>query len=139
MVAGFTAIPTMLFRVQGRLGIGPVEFNVLLQIVSHWWAADAWPYPSKETIAQRIGRTPRQVQRCLTTLEQAGLIARIQRFTGRKAQTSNAYALRGLVRRLQKLAPEIKKEIDERAAIKARSEKRGGRKLRESEGGASPA
>jgi hypothetical protein len=138
MAQGFTAIPTLLFRVQGRLGIGPVEFNVLLQIVSHWWGVDDWPYPSKDAIAKRISRTPRQVQRCLTTLEQAGLITRIERFRGHRAQTSNRYSLTGLIKRLQALAPEIAKEVAERAAIKSEAEQRGGRKLRAKKGGASP-
>jgi DNA-binding Lrp family transcriptional regulator len=87
--------------------------NVLLQIVEHWWEAGKHAYPSKETIARRMGKSPRQVQRYLTKLEAGGFIQRIARYHGRKAQTSNAYALHGLVEKLKAIEPEFRKMADQ--------------------------
>jgi Mn-dependent DtxR family transcriptional regulator len=41
-----------------------------------------YPFPAKDTIARRMGKSPRQVQRYITELEEAGFIKRVERFTG---------------------------------------------------------
>jgi predicted transcriptional regulator len=106
---GYTPLPNLLLRAQGKLKITPVQLNVLVQLAEHWWEADKDPYPAKERIATRMGKSPRMVQRYLTQLEKAGLIKRIQRYSGRKAQTSNAYSLEGLVKKLRAIEPEFSK------------------------------
>jgi hypothetical protein len=40
---GFTVVPTMLFWAQARLGLTADEFNVVLQLVAHWWDANEDP------------------------------------------------------------------------------------------------
>ncbi len=114
MKHGYTMLPNLLMQAQGRLGIKHAEFNVLVQLVSHWWEADKDPYPFKETIARRMGLSPRQVQRHLTKLEESGLVRRVERYTGRKAQTANAYDLSGLVRKLGEVEPEFRKAAEQR-------------------------
>lgn len=109
MKLGFTPLPSLLLRGQARLGLTPEQLNVLLQIVEHWWEADKLPFPSKDTLARRMGKSPRQVQRYLTELENDGFISRIERFNGRKAQVSNAYDLGGLVTKLVAIEPEFQK------------------------------
>jgi DNA-binding transcriptional ArsR family regulator len=109
MKLGFTLLPKLLLRAQGRLKISPTQMNVLLHLAEHWWEADRSPYPSKELIAKRMGKSPRQIQRYLTELEKAGLIRRRARYSGKKAQISNAYDLDGLIAKLQALAPEFVK------------------------------
>jgi DNA-binding transcriptional ArsR family regulator len=104
----------LLLRAQGRLGISPVQFNVLVHLVEHWWDADKDPYPAKDTIARRMGKSPRQIQRYLTELEEAGLVKRIERFLGHKAQTANGYSLDGLVAKLTAIEPEFRKAIEQR-------------------------
>ena len=86
MAHGYTQIPSILFWGQGKLGLKPGEFNVLLQLVSHCWTPDQIPHPSKETIASRIGKNSRTVQRHLTTLENADFIKRETRFRFDKGQ-----------------------------------------------------
>jgi hypothetical protein len=110
MKLGFTPLPNLLLRAQGRLKLSPVMFNVLAQLAEHWWEADKDPYPAKARIAQRMGKSERQVQRYITQLEKGGFVERIQRYSGRKAQTSNAYSLKGLVQKLKALEPEFTKE-----------------------------
>lgn len=62
---GRTAIPSILLRRQARLGLTSTELNVLLRIIDHWWEADKDSHPSKDTIARRMNKNPRQIQRVL--------------------------------------------------------------------------
>jgi predicted transcriptional regulator len=113
MKFGYTPLPNLLLRAQGKLKITPVQLNVLVQLAEHWWEADKDPYPAKDRIAQRMGKSPRQVQRYITQLEQKGFVRRIERFGGRKAQTSNAYSLSGLIKKLQAVEPEFTKAMEQ--------------------------
>jgi hypothetical protein len=106
---GYTALPNLLLRAQTKLKISPNQLNVLAQLAEHWWDADKYPFPAKETIARRMGKSPRQVQRYITELETAGLIKRIERFSGRKAQINNGYSFDGLIKRLKAIEPEFTK------------------------------
>jgi len=110
---GYTPLPSLLLKAQAKLKLNPIQMNVLIQIIEHWWEADKNPFPSKETIARRMNKSPRQIQRVLTTLEKPGHIKRIERFLGHKAQTSNAYSLDGLVKKLVALEPEFRKATEQ--------------------------
>ncbi len=114
MKLGYTGLPNLLLRAQGKLKIGPMEFNVLVQVIEHWWEAGRDPYPAKDTIARRMNKSPRQVQRYLTKLEEDGLIRRIERFSGKKAQIANAYSFDGLIAKLKAIEPEFSKEAEQR-------------------------
>lgn len=138
MARGYTIIPTVLLHGQDRLGLSPMHLNVLLQIISHWWTAEDLPYPGKTAIARRMGRHPRQVQRYLTELEQAGLIARVTRKGANGGQTSNGYRLTGLVTKLKPIAAEFAQAAAENKARRENVERRGAR-LRAKSGGASTA
>jgi hypothetical protein len=109
MSLGFTPLPSLLLRAQARLGLSPDQLNVLLQIIEHWWEADKLPFPSKDMLARRMGKSARQVQRYLTQLEKDGFITRVERYNGRKAQVSNGYDLSGLVAKLVNIEPEFQK------------------------------
>jgi DNA-binding transcriptional ArsR family regulator len=113
MKHGYTMLPNLLMRAQGKLMIGHAEFNVLVQLVHHWWDADKDPHPAKETIARRMGLSPRQVQRYITSLEKAGLVKRVERFSGRKAQISNGYDLSPLVKKLGVIEPEFRRAAEQ--------------------------
>jgi hypothetical protein len=110
---GYTPLPSLLLRAQAKLKINPTQLNVLIQIIEHWWEADKDPYPAKETIARRMGKSPRQIQRVLTQLEKGGFIKRLERFLGHKAQTSNAYSLQGLAQKLIAIEPEFRKAAEQ--------------------------
>jgi hypothetical protein len=58
---GYTMLPNLLLQAQGRLGISPLQLNVLVQLIQHWWDADSDPFLAKETIARRMGKSPRQI------------------------------------------------------------------------------
>jgi predicted transcriptional regulator len=115
-------IPSILFWGQGKLSLKPDEFNVLLQLVSHWWTKGQNPHPSKETIARRMSKDPRTVQRHLTSLEKKGFLKRETRYKLHKGQDSNGYDLRGLVRKLKEIAPDFEKVTDQNKRRRARAE-----------------
>jgi predicted transcriptional regulator len=114
MKHGYTMLPNLLLRAQGRLKIGHAEFNVLVHLVEHWWDAGKNPYPAKELIARRMGKSPRMVQRYLTKLEKAKLIKREERFLGHRGQTANGYSLDGLVTKLKEIEPEFSKAAEQK-------------------------
>ena len=72
--AGFVALPNVLVTNFADLRITPTQFLVLTVLLSHWWTADAKPFPRVATIARRLSTTPRTVQRALNALRAAGLI-----------------------------------------------------------------
>ena len=122
MKFGYTPLPNLLLRAQGKLKITPMQFNVLVQVVEHWWEAERNPYPAKDTIARRMNKSSRQVQRYLTQLEKAGMIRRIARHSGKKAQISNAYSFDGLIKKLKALEPEFSKEAEQKRLKKKKLE-----------------
>lgn len=117
---GFCLVPSLLLRAQQRIGLNPTQLAVLLQLCDFWWDKERKPYPSKETLAQRLSLSERQVQRYIAELEQAGLVRRIERRSANGGKLSNTYDLSGLVKRLQELEPEFREaEASARAARKA--------------------
>lgn len=106
---GFCTVPSLLLQAQGRLKLPAEQFNILMQLADFWWDANDAPHPSKATLAARTGMGERQLQRHLTALEKGGFITRIERFRGKKNQTSNGYDLSGLRAKLIALEPEFRK------------------------------
>ena len=119
---GYTTLPSLLFKAQAKLKLGSLQLNVLLQIIEPWWDADKPPFIAKDTIARRIRKSARTVQRTITQLENAGHLKRIERFYGRKHQTANGYELDGLVKKLVALEPEFRKAKEQAKLRKKRVE-----------------
>ena len=112
MDLGFCLVPSLLLRAQRRLNLSPTQLAVLLQLCDFWWDKDRKPFPSKETLAQRLSLSERQVQRYIADLEQEGLVRRVDRRASNGGKLSNIYDLSGLVRRLQELEPEFRQVDD---------------------------
>ena len=119
---GYTVLPSMLLRGQARLKLTPMQLNVLLQILEPWWSADKLPFLSKETIAQRMRKSPRTVQRVIGQLEKAGHIKRIERHDGPGRQTSNYFDPDGFVKKLVALEPEFRKAKEQNMLRKKKVE-----------------
>jgi hypothetical protein len=122
MKLGFCIIPSLLLRAQQRLGLNPTQLAVLMQLADFWWDQDRKPYPSKQALSERLGLSPRQVQRYIAELEAAGLVKRIERHATNGGILSNEYDLSGLVERLKKIAP----DIEAANAVKKQATRRGG-------------
>jgi DNA-binding transcriptional ArsR family regulator len=117
---GFCLVPSLLPRAQQRIGLNPTQLAILIQLCDFWWDSERKPFPSKETLAQRLSLSERQVQRHIAALEKAGLIRRIERRSANGGKLSNTYDLSGLVKQLQKLEPEFR-EIEEAAKAARRA------------------
>ena len=123
MKLGFCILPALLLRAQRRLGLSATQLALIVQLADFWWNDDKLPYPKKETLAERLGLSEKQIQRLIRGLEQRGYVQRHKRMT-KHGRTSNAYDLSGLVEKLAALAP----EFAEAAAAKRKVERRGGLK-----------
>lgn len=118
MKVGYCILPSILLRAQARLLINAQQMNILLQLIEHWWTADGKVYPSKETIAGRVGLSTKQVQRHVKVLEEKGLVKRIPRVLKMRGKTSNEYDLSGLVARLKSIEADFReaKRLNKAAA-----------------------
>lgn len=122
MDLGFCIVPSLLMQAQARLGINPVQFNIIMHLADIWWDVAQRPWPKKQLLAERIGMSERQVQRQIAELESAGLVQRIERTRPGRGKTSNEYDLSGLVKRLKELEPEfteMKQENQKRRKVVA--------------------
>ncbi len=127
---GFCIVPSLLLRAQNRLGLNPTQLAVLMQLCDFWWERDRRPCPGKAVLAERLGLSPRQVQRHIADLETAELVKRVERRAAHGGKQTNTYDLDGLVARLKKLEPEFR-EVDEAAKDARRAaSKRGYRRKR---------
>lgn len=120
MKLGFCMIPSLIFRAQRRLGLNPTQLAILLQLADYWWDADNKPFPSKQSLSERLGIGTRQIQRYIADMEKAGLVQRIERFGDDKRKLSNHYDLSGLVERLRHLEKEF---TDLEKEVKAKRQK----------------
>jgi hypothetical protein len=110
---GYTQLPSLLLKGQAKLKLTSPELNVLLHIIEPWWDADRLPWIAKDTIAARMRKQPRHVQRIITRLEKGGFIRRVSRYYGKKQQTANGYSLDGLVKKLIDIEPAFRREKEQ--------------------------
>ncbi len=100
---GWTALPMPLLDLPA-LGLRPLTFAVLVQLVSFWWLPAKKPFPSRTTLARRLGVSVRTVQRAIDELDELGLIQRLRRKRRDGGHASTEYDLSGLVERLGQVA-----------------------------------
>lgn len=130
MNLGFSIVPSLLLRAQRRLGLNPTQLAILMQLTDYWWEAERKPFPSKQALSERLGLSPRQIQRHVAELEKAGLVTRIERRAPHKGKQSNYYDLSGLVQRLRALAPEFQRAKEEAKTVQRQVMRRGGLRVR---------
>ncbi|CBS90501.1 helix-turn-helix domain-containing protein [Azospirillum lipoferum] len=116
---GYAGIPSMLIQAQRRLGINPMQMNIIIQILDYWREPSRKPFPTKRELAQRMDVTEKTIQNNIRKLERAGLLLREQRKTAAGDWNSNIYHLDGLVARVQALEPEFAAEKKLRRERKA--------------------
>ncbi len=105
---GFVPVPDVLIRNQQRLGLSPTEMVVLLNILVHWWRADKLPHPRPSVIAKRIGVTTRTVERAISSMEEKGLMQRLEREKTAEQPAVRRFDLTGLIKKVQGLAEETR-------------------------------
>lgn len=110
---GWTYVPNLLLEHQAKLGITPVQLNIILTIMKHWWERDKLPWPSVNHVGEQVGRSRSVVQRRIRELENMGYIKRIYNKdpSKEKMNLNNEYDFSGLVAALTKIAKE-KQELN---------------------------
>ena len=115
MDAGWTVIPSIILDKQHALGLDPIDVNILLQLIKHWWFRDHLPHPSKATIAELMNVNPSTVRRRISRMVDAGFIKRVSRYDAKHGgQTSNAYDFDGLIQAATPFALEALSTREER-------------------------
>src|SRR3990167_9804210 len=107
---GYVQVPNLLIRHLGDLGITPVEFAVIVGLLSHMWT-EGNPYPAVDTIASYIGRSRNSTQAAARNLDinegkGKGLVLRVPR-----GNMTNEYDIKPLIKRLESYAQRIEKSI----------------------------
>jgi DNA-binding MarR family transcriptional regulator len=110
---GWTGIPNILIENQQRIGLNPIQLNILIILLKHWWEHSNHPFPSKKKIAEITGRDKSTIQRNIRDMEKRNLIERVRRDRASGGQDTNRYDLTPLVEVLKLLAKE-QKELDEK-------------------------
>ncbi len=128
--AGWVAFPSVFLQRQQALGLDPLDVNILLQLADHWWERDNLPFPSKKTLADRIGVKPRTIQGHIARMESAGFVRRIERRHRNGGNKTNRYSFDGLIREAEPFAQEVLKEREKRKHEKSTRDTRKGRHLR---------
>jgi predicted transcriptional regulator len=126
---GFSVVPSLLLRAQRRLHLSPTDLAVLLQLCDYWWDEARKPYPSKDSLSERLNLSPRQIQRIIANLEKEGLVKRIERRGLHGGKLSNLYDLTGLVTKLQNIEPDFRK-VEEEAKLRRKAVARPGLRAR---------
>ena len=125
---GYTGIPSILIQAQSRLGVTPIQMNIIVQLLDYWRDPERPPFPTKKALADRMNVTAKTIQNNMRALEKAGLIQREQRKTASGDWNSNIYHLDGLVERIQKMEPDFKEAKEKRLDAKRRAETPVGRR-----------
>jgi Helix-turn-helix domain len=100
----------------GRLGLSPLKFSIVVQLLEYWRDPARRPFPSKRDLADRIGITEKAIQMNMKALEDAGLIRRELRKTTLGDWDTNVYHFDGLLERLRGIEPDFAKERTAKAA-----------------------
>lgn len=124
LAPGWTLVPNILLTKQHALGLDPVDINILLQIMKHWWRADEAPFPSHGKLAETMNIDISTVKRHLKGLRAAGLITWKSRKRPDGGRASNVYDLSGLIKHALPFAEEEMEERQEKVAVRKRRQAR---------------
>lgn len=106
---GFAMLPHVLFAMQARMGLNASQMIVLLHLFDHWWHDNQLPFPTRKTLANRLGVDPRHVTRVQNDLQKANFLKKLPRKGTLGEQRSNFYDLSGTIDKLKALEPEYTK------------------------------
>ncbi|MCS3930765.1 helix-turn-helix domain-containing protein [Bradyrhizobium sp. 14AA] len=108
---GFLTLPYVLLLHQSDLKISSEHLNVLLNFIAHWHSNGRMPHPRTSTIANRMGISPRSVQRAMSWLIENGFLAKLPRL---RRDDPQQYDMLPLVEKLKPYAMERIRFIQEK-------------------------
>lgn len=114
--AGWTAIPNVLFECSQQLELKHLDVVIIVHLAGYWWHAGNDPFPTKDTLANKIGVTPRTIQRSIAELEKKGYITRHARTSNLGGNLANSYSFEGIIKAA---TPFAKAMVDAREKKKA--------------------
>jgi hypothetical protein len=103
---GIAAVPLLLFRLQGALGLSPQETWFVACVLSYKWD-ERDPYPSLKEISELSGVPRPTLVRYKNSLVRKGLLRIRKRQDPRGGDASHAYDFTPLFRRMEKLIEAI--------------------------------
>ena len=56
---GYTALPSILIQAQSRLGVTPLQFNILAQLLDYWRDPARAPFPQRLILPTASAANPR--------------------------------------------------------------------------------
>lgn len=112
---GFQMLPDVLVKNQARLALDPQDLVIIINLLMHWWDADELPFPRLSLIADRMGVSPRTIERRIKALEAQGLIRRLPAKRNSKDLVVREFDMSGLIKVLERLV-EADPAIDFRRA-----------------------
>jgi len=95
---GWTAVPNLMLKKQGELGLKAIELVVIINLVRFWWDPENLPFPDLNKMAVEIGTSERTIYRTISSLEEKGFVKRIQ-MEGKPTK----YDLSGLLEKLREI------------------------------------
>lgn len=122
--AGWLGLPSVFLQRQNAFAFDALDLNIVLQIADHWWEPDNHPYPSKKSLAERIGVDARTIQRRIARMERDGLIERVPRRSAHGGNKTNVYRLTPLIEKAKPFARELLAERHARTQEKEARRKR---------------
>jgi len=100
---GFQMLPDVLVKNQARLMLDPQDLVIIINLLMHWWDADELPFPRLSLIADRMGVSPRTVERRIKDLEKRGLIRRLAAKRNSRDLVVREFDMSGLIKMLERL------------------------------------
>lgn len=104
VAAGWTAIPNAIFECSQQLGLKTLDVVIIVHLAGYWWHAGNDPFPTKQTLATKIGVEPRTIQRAIAALEKKGYITRHARASKVGGNLANSYSFEGLIEAVKPFA-----------------------------------
>ena len=108
---GIAAVPLLLYRLQGVLGLTPQETWFISFVLSYKWD-ERDPYPSLKEISQLSGVPKATLVMYKNSLVKKGLLRIRQRRSRGGRSLSHAYDFTPLFRRMEKIIEELKTQAD---------------------------
>lgn len=123
ITAGWSGVPSILFKFQNRLGLSNNHLVILLQLLDHWIGPNGEIRPEIKTIANRMSLSVSRTRFLIAELESLGFLERKSRYENKK-QLANLYSLDGLVKKLQTFGPELREDREYKAKLEKRKNPR---------------
>jgi hypothetical protein len=72
MAYGYAGIPSILIQGQSRLGISPLQMNIIIQLLDYWHDPERRPFPTKKILRTGSMLPPRPFKRTSVNLSKRG-------------------------------------------------------------------